>query len=363
MATFEKRVTATGEVSWRVRIRIHGVKALSHTFKNKKRAQGWARGIEDAIKAGRLTPERIESERRTLRDVTDRYLRDRCAHLVPKERKARRRQLGFWLAEIGDVSLANLTPALVTEARDNIIHDRGVGTGTANRYLAALSAALTCAVKDWYWMPENPCAKVRRTKESSGRERFLSSEEKARLLAACSSSTDPRLYPIVLLALSTGARKNEIVSLQWSDVDLEAGRALVTQTKNKRPRMLYLTGPALAFLRELGAQRSPFQPFVFPSKRTGKPSFPRKKLDEARRRADLADFRFHDLRHTAASYLAMGGATGPQLMEIMGWTTPAMLRRYVHFFEGANREVVEAMTGSMIDETGDEIVPGESHED
>ena len=92
-------------------------------------------------------------------------------------------------------------------------------------------------------------------KEVSGRVRFLSEDERVRLLEACKASHDPRLYPLVLMAISTGARWGELSALRWSQVDLERGYALIEHSKNGDRRSLPLAGPLLAELEEMARMR------------------------------------------------------------------------------------------------------------
>jgi integrase len=110
---------------------------------------------------------------------------------------------------------------------------------TVNRYHAALSSVFRFALKRrWDWLKRNPCRDVERGQEGPGRRRWLSDNERKRLLAACRKSEWPGLYPLVMLALSTGARRSELLTLKWSDVDLHAGRAMPHDTKNGEPRTL-----------------------------------------------------------------------------------------------------------------------------
>ena len=92
---------------------------------------------------------------------------------------------------------------------------------TVNRYLAALSSAFGTAVNEWQWLDENPMRLVSKLKEPRGRSRYLTNEERERLLAASKSSINPHLYIAIVLALSTGARQQEIWSLRWSEVNFE----------------------------------------------------------------------------------------------------------------------------------------------
>jgi integrase len=139
----------------------------------------------------------------------------------------------------------------------------------------------------------------------------LSDAERERLLEICRQSRDARLYPLVVLAIATGARQAELIGLRWSDVDLQRRSAILHKTKNGERRSLPLTGLALKLLRELEASRRPGSDHVFPGRRR-KPAFPRRAWEVAAAAAGLEDFRFHDLRHSCASYLAMSaGAAVP----------------------------------------------------
>ena len=118
---------------------------------------------------------------------------------------------------------------------------------------------------------------MRRKKEPRGRTRFLSDEERAALLDACANSEWAPLHALVLLAITTGARRGELVSLKWADVDLEAGRATIHDTKNGEQRTLPLAGKGLEALRQLILQNSARSEYLFPSPtvvldpKTGKP--------------------------------------------------------------------------------------------
>lgn len=116
------------------------------------------------------------------------------------------------------------------------------------RYLASLSHAFTIALKDWEWIQENPVMKISKPKISNGRTRFLNEDEKERLLQACQESKSKGLYPIVIMALSTGMRRGEIMNLKWEDVNLAEGSILLQTTKNGERRLIPLVGTALDLL-------------------------------------------------------------------------------------------------------------------
>ena len=185
-----------------------------------------------------------QAKRHTVTEMTRRYTRD----VLPAKKSARdqARQLKWWEGEIGDYTLADLTPALIVECRDKLRTTRG--PATVNRYLAAISHVFTVARKEWQWVKENPLLNVSSLKEPRGRVRFLSDDERDRLLRACEAHSH-QLYTIVVLALSTGARQGELLSLRWKDVDLKRGLIILEDTKNNDRRAIPLQGHALELIK------------------------------------------------------------------------------------------------------------------
>ncbi len=183
-------------------------------------------------------------------------------------------------------------------------------------------------------------AKVRRPTEPRGRLRWLDDGERVRLLAACREANDPRLYALAVLALTTAARQGELLALRWRDVDLGRGMAVLEETKNGDRRSLALRGEALDLMRERSRVRRLDTDLVFADE-LGRATFPEKEWRAAVKRAGVDSFRWHDLRHTAASYAAMSGATLAELAGLLGHKTLAMVKRYAHLSEQHVAGVVE----------------------
>lgn len=214
---------------------------------------------------------------------------------------------------------------------------------TVNRYLAVLSHMFTIAIKEWGWLEVNPILKVNKLKEPRGRVRFLSDEERSRLLTVCQQSSSQYLYLVVVLALSTGARRMEILGLRWSDVDLKRNVIILHQTKNGERRILPIVHHALDLLKEHAKVRTLHTELVFPGKNLKTPIDIRTPWETALKQAEIADFKFHDLRHSAASYLAMNGATLAEIAEVLGHQTLQMVKRYAHLSEAHTAKVVARM--------------------
>jgi integrase len=353
LATITKRTAKDGTSSYKVEIRLKGHPAQRATFTRLTDARAWARDTESDIKHGRHF-KTAEGKRHTLADMVDRYTRDVLPTKKASTQPNQRRQLAWWKAELGEYTLADCTPALIVEARDKLARDpvkpkrpdsppRYRSPASVVRYLAVLSHAFTVAVKEWGWLEDNPLRRVSKPTEPRGRVRFLSDEERDALLSACKASSNPWLYTCVVVALSTGMRKGELMGLHWRDVDLQAGRITLRETKNGQIRVVPLAGPALALLREHAKVRRLDTDLLFPGARKGSPVDLRTPWETALKRAGIENFRWHDLRHSTASYLAMNGASLAEIAEVLGHKTLAMVKRYAHLSEAHTADVVGRM--------------------
>lgn len=224
MAEIEKRKSKKGEISYRVKVRLKGCPAQYATFKRLTDAKRWEQQTESAIREGRYF-KASEAKRHTLAEAIDRYVEN----VLPRKPKIALKQYPqyqWWKEQLGNFLLVDITPALLVEHRDKLAATKtprgGLKTpATINRYLAALSHLFTIAIKEWEWMENNPLRKISKLKEPRGRDRYLSDDERDRLLKACKERDTPYLYLAVILAISTGARKMEIFGLRWERIDFD----------------------------------------------------------------------------------------------------------------------------------------------
>ena len=353
MASIQRREGVRG-ITYRARVKVRG-RVRMRTFNRLVDARQWASGTETALTAGRRVPN-AEELRRFLGDLIDRYIEETLPLRAHKDIVNPPRQLGWWKDRIGDVPLIDLDGDVIGKGLLALSKGktfRGVrrGAATCNRYLSALSAALAEAVR-WGWLDENPARRVRKLKEPRGRVRFLSEEERKNLLAACKADKNPDLYDYVMLALCTGARRGELMNLTWANVDLlaEPPRITFVDTKANEQRTIPTLGPAFDLLSRRAKVRRIDNPHVFPGPRRGQPLRPTEPFRRAREAAGLEDFRFHDLRHTAASYLLMQGATLGELSEVLGHKTLQMVKRYVHLSDLHTESVLRRLADNIAGE-------------
>lgn len=350
MANIEKRTTKDGKTSYRVKVRLKGFPVQHATFERLTDARKWAQNTESAIREGRYF-KTSEAKRRTLNELIDRYINDVLPN-KPKNSKNTLRHLNWWKEELGPFFLVDISSTMIAEKRDQLAS--GITTrnekrspSTVVRYLAALSSALTFAMKELQWIEDSPMRRVTKPQEPRGRVRFLSDDERARLLVECKNSDSEYLYTAVVLALSTGARRMEILGLSWSAVDLQRGFITLHETKNGERRALPLAGHALELMKQHAKVRHMNYPLVFPGKNFKNPIDLRTPFENALKRAEIIDFRWHDLRHSCASYLAMNGASLAEIAEILGHKTLQMVKRYAHLSEAHTSKVVTRMNEAI----------------
>jgi len=352
VATIQERIGKNGQKSYRVLIRVKGVAPISKTFHRLTDAKRWAAKTEADLRSGDISPV-AQGLRRTVAEAIDRYLVD-CLPRRQKNTQTTASQLEWWKWELGSLSIAHLTPSVVSECRDRLLNTPTVrgqrSEATVNRYLAAFSCVLNVASKEWGWINESPMGGVRRLREPRGRVRFLEKDELDSLLRACLESSNRFLHTIVLLAVSTGMRKGEMLGLRWRDIELESGWAILHDTKNGERRRVTLRGVALSSLRSLCRSEGDAGSLVFSAPYGDKPINFRASWDAVLKKAGIDDFRFHDLRHCAASYLVMSGASTAEVAEILGHKTLQMVKRYAHLSESHISGVVERMNQAYLGE-------------
>lgn len=380
MAVIRERKSASGVKSYHVQVRIRGFPPQTQTFKSKTLAKEWAALTETDLKAGRLLP-RVIAERHTVSDLLTRYRKEVLPLKKAKFIRDQTVHLDWWEAKLGRYSLAQLNSNVIGQARialstesigkksvkvqtkdakgntitKTVQEDRVRAPATVVRYMGALSHALNTAVNEWGWIDKSPMIGVRKPKVDNERRRFLSDEEIQRVLTEAKGSESRFLYTVVLLALSTGMRLTEIMSLRWRNVLVEDGADMgllvMEKTKNGDARTSPLAEDAfkaVMVMRDKAkkdyADRVPANQLLFPSDTVeNKPVEIRKAWETCRKRAELDDFRFHDLRHTAGSLLAMSGASTREIAEVLGHKTMAMAKRYSHLTQKHLGSVVANM--------------------
>ena len=301
---------------WWVKIIIDGRKVQRSTGTDDKVK---AQEFHDRLKAQMWEQQRLGVKpRRSWKDAVVRWLSEtseKATHLEDKRKL-------IWLHSfLGELKLDEITLDVIDEIRAAKLKE--ATKGTTNRYLALVRSILLRARDEWEWVDKVP--KVRLFKETASRERSLTREEAGKLL----DELPAHQRDVVLFALATGLRQMNVLKLEWSQIDLERRHAWIhaAQSKNRRTIAIPLNETAHTVLtRQMG--KHPSRVFTF----RGKPlnSANNKAWIQALKRAGIADFRWHDLRHTWATWQRQAGTPTHELQRLGGWLTGAMVERYAH---------------------------------
>ncbi|MEW9898379.1 site-specific integrase [Chitinivorax sp. PXF-14] len=341
MATIVKTPSGT----WKAVIRKTGFPSVIKTFRLKKDAEDWARRTEDEMVRGMFV-QRAPSERLTFEKAMQRYL----AEVTPTKRlltqNGERKRCVPLVDFFGKYSLAAITPDLIAEYRDKRLagEDRlkdgepqPRAANTVRLELALLGHLFTIAVKEWgLGLTFNPVLNIRRPAPGPGRNRRLTPDEETRLLAAVDQHSNPMLGWIVRIAIETGMRSSEIVTLRRSQVDIGRRIVRLIETKNTLPRTVPLSLAATEQFRS--ALGNPVRPvdtdlifFGEPGKDGARRPYNFNKVWlDIKRKAGVTDFKFHDLRHEAVSRFVESGLSDQEVASISGHKSMQMLKRYTH---------------------------------
>ncbi|MGW9820304.1 integrase [Methylorubrum extorquens] len=313
MATYRLR----GD-SWQVQIRRSGHTPISRSFATRNDAEEWARRIESENTQDRPNSQDV-NDGPTIGQLLDRYERD----ITPTKRSCDRERDKIRVIKrhaVSTISAVKLNSEAVARYRDERLQK--VKPATVKRELAIIRHCIEIAMREWSLsITINPAIRIRLPRADNARDRRLTEAEYRRLMVALDNSKRWYMKPIVIVALETGMRRGEILSLEAKNVNLLDGIAHLPLTKNGKPRRVPLTQLAIDTLRPLISRPKLF-PVSAPSVRQGW-------LNIANE-ADLVDFRLHDCRHEAISRFFEMGLSIPEVALISGHQSLAMLHRYTH---------------------------------
>lgn len=289
---------------------------VSTGTENRKQAQEFA----DQLKAKTWNIQKLgEKPERHWQEAVLRWLDETSHKATQKDDIAHLRWLDPYLGGL-------MLPSITRNTIDDLVLRRkqeGVSNATVNRMLAVVRAILRRAALDWEWLDKVP--KFRLLPEAKRRIRWLTKQESARLIR----ELPEHLAEMVRFDLATGLRQANVTELEWSQIDLERRFAWIhaDQAKARKPISVPLNSAAMSvLLRQQG--KHPIRVFTY----EGKPvrQVNTKAWRHALKRAGITDFRWHDLRHTWASWHVQNGTPLNALQELGAWDSADMVRRYGH---------------------------------
>lgn len=329
-----------GKVWW-VRIRWDGRLIRRSTGTGSKEL---ARRIESKIQSEIIEGRwfnREPAETVLFKEAWEKYMREEARY---KSEGTYQRAIGCaknFLPCIGDLTLSEITPAVLSAYKTKRLEE-GVKTGTVVKELQFIRRVFSLSKREWRLIDQNPFEFFKMPAVNDQRVRFLRPGEFERLLKGCPSW----LKPIVILARYTGMRQGNILSLTWSQVDLQGRVIHLDNTKNRQRLSMPLADTPFNVLATMKGNKVRYLdcPFVFHE--NGKP-YRREKVTmafvRACRRAGITDFRFHDLRHDFASNLVQRGNDLYIVQHLLGHRDGRMTQRYAHLRIENLREAVRTL--------------------
>lgn len=354
MSDIQKRQKKNGTWMYTARFREKGYPSITQTFPKLTQAKEWLQKTSTEIKQGAVNPASI-TQKYTINQIIDMFETNVLPTKKPKAQEEFKMVLAWFKNEIGAYTLTAITTEVLVNCRDKLSKknkqipmrngkiktlNKTLSPATVNKYLTYMSVVFQYCVIDLDILQVNPMQKVRKLQVKNERKRYLQLKEIAKLLDK-SKQTDQELYLCVLIALLTGARKSEILNLTWNDIDFNyttpngnMGMIKYLETKNGDDRFIpmhpFLYNELKEFKNSLTV-RQVKNDYVFKNN-DGKPKetligklFPKIVKD-----CGIEDFRFHDLRHTHASWEAMGGVPQQITQKTLGHRTSQMTNRYSH---------------------------------
>ena len=282
---------------------------------NKRQAQK----LHDKLKTERWEQEQLGVKpRRTWDEAAARFL----VETTHKRTQAWDKSMLKWFQPLlGGKGLEEINRAFLDEIR--LERSKGVAPVTVNRYMALVRAILRKACFDWEWIDRVP--KVGMLRDKGGRIRSLTQEEFARLL----DELPEHLRDMAVFSVATGLRQGNVTRLQWHQISMERRHLWVSadEHKNGKPHSVPLNEPAMQVLEKRKGDH-PTHVFTY----EGNPivQVNTKAWRAALKRAGIEDFRWHDLRHTFATWHRQAGTPTHELQRLGGWKTLEMVERYAH---------------------------------
>jgi integrase len=303
---------------WWVRFTLGGREVRQSTStKDRKDAEEF----EHKLRAKYWRQAQLGEEHRTWKEARERWIRERAG----KRSLERDERIFREYRELDPVGIRDMNSEMLAEIRT--AREQVVTASTANREFALIRAILNRAVKVWSWLEHAPNVPMSQIEQHD--PRWLTRAQVLALVKLLPRHT----ADMVRVAVGTGLRRGNITGLTWDRVDLKAGTIYVpgSEAKGKRGFVVPLNDEVVAVLKRWRGKHETFV-FVF----RGKPVYQvaTRKWREAVKALGMEGLRFHDLRHTWASWQAQSGTPAYVLRELGGWATEAMVRRYAHL--GAN---------------------------
>jgi site-specific recombinase XerD len=284
--------------------------------------------------------EKLVGSKKSFKDMMNKLMKEYSHKVSKATRISYSTSLTHLKPFFEETRLTNITPKMISRYKVLRINE-GAKPATINRELAMLSKAFSLTVKDWEWIKENPVSKVQKEKVDNKRDRWLTKDEERKII----DNSSDWLREIVTFGLYTGLRLEEILSLEWSRVNLLRRTILIKDTKNGNPKTLPVNKIALDVLNQRSIVKCIKNDFVFFNSSGEKVSSNvlRTAFYSVLKKVGIDDCRLHDLRHSFATRLAQAGIDIYKISKLLGHKDIKMTQRYAHHCPDSLRDGVEIL--------------------
>lgn len=306
---------------------------------DKKLAQVIEAKIKTEIVEGKYL-EKSPGENKTIDEMMAKFMKEHAPKVATNTQSSYSASLKHLSSYFGNAKLTAITPKRIYDYKV-LRYSEEAKPATINRELAMISKAFSLAVKEWEWVSENPVSKVPKEKENNERDRWLSYDEEKRLLG----NSSQWLSEIIVFDLHTGLRIGELLSLQWSLVNLFRKTIIIQKSKNGKPRTIPLNQIAYDILANKSKLMNIQHDLVFTSSVGTKIDDDnlRRSFEKVLEKAGIEDFHFHDLRHTFATRLAQRGVDIYKISKLLGHKDIRMTQRYAHHCPDSLRDGIQVL--------------------
>ncbi len=336
----EKREMFKRSDVWWTCIRHNGRKIQkSLETSDRKLAKAIEAKVRTEIIEGKYYEKPIGRDK-TFKDMMDKFMKEHAPKVSDNMQRSYATSSNHLLKFFGEVDLLSISPKMISRYKI-LRREEESAPGSINLELSMLSKAFNLAVREWEWLKDNPVSKVPLEKKNNERDRWLSKDEEATLL----DNSPEWLRDLIVMSLNTGLRQEELLSLEWPRVNLLRKTILIAKTKNDKPKTLPLNKFALDVINRRSKIRSIKNNYVFFTKSGKKIDAQnlRKSFNNAKRKAEIVDFRWHDLRHSFATRLAQAGIDLYKISKLLGHQDIKITQRYAHHCPDSLRNGVEIL--------------------
>ena len=290
-----------------------------------------------------------EGNKKMFMELMDKYMTKYAVKKAQRSIIRDNSSLKHLLPVFGNIYLSQISPNMISNYKAQR-RQEGAASVSVNHELTLAKHAFNLAIKEWEWVRDNPFARVGMEKLPQPRLRYLTEDEYQALINSC----DVWLRPIVITAVYTGMRKSNIRELKWQDVDLSRNLIILEYTKNGERLGMPMNAIVKELFKELGKVRHINSGYVFTNEdgTMVKETKLQKHFRQACKKAGITDFRFHDLRHTFASWLAQSGANLYEVQRLMGHKDFRMTQRYAHLAPDNLRDAVKRLENKVCSKNG-----------